>query len=81
MLWFFDRKTESLTVETRYDSGTSGFVAIVRYPDGRACTERFTDAATFRSWLEAFERELERQLWKARSGPIVVGPGSGTRNS
>ena len=56
MLWFFDRADESLTLETRYESGTSEFVFIARFPDGRERTERFGDPEAFGIWLKAFER-------------------------
>ena len=72
MLWFFDRDDESLNLETRYDNDTSEFVAIVRYPDGRENTERFTDVDELRRWLEAFARNLTVQHWSGRSGPIIL---------
>jgi hypothetical protein len=34
MLWFFDRETESLRFEVRYENETSEFVVIVTPPDG-----------------------------------------------
>ena len=52
MLWFFERDDESLKLETRYDNDTSEFVVIVRHPDGREQTERFTDGDEYGAWLE-----------------------------
>jgi hypothetical protein len=75
MLWFFDRADESLSVETRYDRGTSEFVLIVLFPDGHTQTERFTDADAFRFWLRAFERHLAAKNWTSRGGPIVLQSG------
>jgi hypothetical protein len=73
MLWFFERNDESLKLELRYDNATSEFVAIVRYPDGRERTERFTDRDAYGAWLEAFERNLEHQQWARHpAGPVVV---------
>lgn len=58
MLWFFERDDESLKLETRYDNDTSEFVVIVRHPDGREHTERFTDGDEYGAWLERFETNL-----------------------
>jgi hypothetical protein len=76
MLWFFERDRESLKLETRYDNDTSEYVAIVRYPDGREMIERFSDSDEYRSWIVAFERNLELQRWTRHgSGPVVLPDG------
>ena len=72
MLWFFERDQKCLRLETRYDNDTSEFVVMVRYPDGREQSERFTDGGVFRGWLEAFEQHLAVQHWIGRSGPIIL---------
>jgi len=33
---------------------------------------RFSEIEEFRSWLTAFERNLEAQHWMNRSGPIIL---------
>lgn len=76
MLWFFERRDESLKLETRYDNDAAEYVAIVRYPDGREHTERFVDPGEFRSWLVTFERGLESERWKAQEGgPLFLPDG------
>jgi hypothetical protein len=75
MLWFFERDDESLKLETLYDNHTSEFVVIVRYPDGREQTERFTDGDTYGVWLEMFERNLEHQRWTRQGGPMIMPEG------
>lgn len=72
MLWFFDRADESLTIETRYESRTSEFVFIARFPDGRERTERFSDPEAFGIWLEAFERHLAAENWTNPGHPIIL---------
>lgn len=72
MLWFFERDDESLKLETRYENETSEFVVVVRYPDGREQSERFTDGPSCRGWLEAFEQNLAVHHWAGRSGPIIL---------
>jgi hypothetical protein len=73
MLWLFERDEESLKLETRYDNDRSEFMAFIRYPDGHEHTERFSDAEAFRSWLVAFEGDLETQRWTLHgSGPVFL---------
>jgi hypothetical protein len=72
MLWFFDRADESLTLETRYESGTSEFVFIARFSDGRERIERFGDPEAFGIWLQAFERHLAEENWSNRGQPIIL---------
>jgi hypothetical protein len=72
MVWFFERDDKSLRLETRYDNDRAEFVALVRYPDGREETERFTAIDKFHSWVVAFERNLEVQNWTNPTGPIIL---------
>jgi hypothetical protein len=71
MLWFFDRDTESLRLETTYDNRTREFVAVVQYPNGQALERRFQRRDEFRKWLEAFERSLAAERWQGRR-PILL---------
>ena len=73
MLWFFDRGTEVLEVETRYDNDTSEYVLEVRAPAAALVTERFTSAATFQTRLVQIENGLGGQRWR-RSGPPAILP-------
>lgn len=57
MLWLFERDEESLNLETRYNNDTSEYVVIVRYPDGRDHSERFTDSDQCRAWLGHCDRD------------------------
>jgi hypothetical protein len=79
MLWFFDRADQSPTIETRYESGTSEFVFIARFPDGREWTEPFSDPEAFGIWLPAFKRYLAAENWSNRGQPIVLPHGSQNR--
>ena len=66
MLWFFDREDESLRLETRYDNDRSEFVAVVRYPDGRERSERFSTLGDF--------RRVDRRVRSAPSAAELSGP-------
>ena len=51
VLWSFERNDKSLRLEMRHDYDTSEFVVIVKGPDGRERTERFTTASPARPQL------------------------------
>ena len=74
MLWSFEREEHSLHLETRYDDDTGEYVVVTRYSDGREHTERFAKADNFRSWLAAFDQNLETERWTVRSGGPVALP-------
>lgn len=71
MLWFFERDNQSIRVETRYENTSSALVVIVKWPDGREQTERFTDHESCRAWLVAFDNALEADRW-IPSGPVIL---------
>jgi hypothetical protein len=73
MLWFFERESQQIKLETRFDNDTQEYVAIVRWPDGREQTERYATAVAFKERLLALERELETERWH-RTGPMIVLP-------
>jgi hypothetical protein len=75
MLWFFERDRESLQIETRYDSDTSEFVAIVRHPDGREDIARFAELGAFRSYLAAVQQSVDESRWVSCGQPIILPDG------
>jgi hypothetical protein len=56
MLWFYERDTIVLRLETRYDSKTAEYVALLHHPDGRQELQRFRKLEPFRQWLVALEQ-------------------------
>lgn len=74
MLWFFERRDQVMQLETRFDNDTSEYLAIVRWPDGREDTERFSDAESFGARLVVLEQQLETAQWR-RSGSEIVPDG------
>ncbi|MGH9142864.1 MAG: hypothetical protein ACRD3J_02040, partial [Thermoanaerobaculia bacterium] len=68
MIWFYERDSQALQLETAYDNETAEYVAVVQHPDGRKETARFSDADSFRDWLMAFEDKLSDDRF-VRRGP------------
>ena len=69
MVWFFERDTESLRLETRFDNDTNEFVAIVHWTHKPKQIERFSDATSFQMWLTTFEGGLAKQQWRTTGAP------------
>jgi hypothetical protein len=73
MVWFFERSSAILELETRYDNDAAEYVLIIRPPDAASTTERFSDAEAFRVRLHALEEALIADRWQ-RGGPPLVLP-------
>jgi hypothetical protein len=75
MIWFFERTSEILELETRYDNATAEYVLEQRRPGVPPLVERFKDAASFRERLVAIETDLGGQRWAQRSSPAILSHG------
>jgi hypothetical protein len=75
MLWFYERDTIVLRLETRYDSKTAEYVALLHYPDGRQELERFSKLEAFRQWLVALEETLAADHWTQKGSPDILPDG------
>ncbi len=75
MLWFYTRDRESLQLETRYDNQTSEYVGILRHPDGRQETKRFSSNEAFRAWLLQLDHNLIAEHWTADGSPYILPDG------
>ena len=73
MVWLFERDSESLRLETRYDNDAAEFVLSTHRPGGPQI-ERFKNAVTFRERLEILETQLESDHW-TQHGPVLLHDG------
>lgn len=71
MVWFWERGSESIRLETCVDDKTREYLVILRWPNGKRQTERFPDLASFRVRLATLEEQLEGDHWKHQSGGPV----------
>lgn len=74
MIWFFERRDESLRVETRYDNATAEYV-LVQEADHVQQVETFKDVVAFRQRLGALEAQLSEEHWTTLGPPVLVSEG------
>jgi hypothetical protein len=72
MIWLYEKDTQSLRLETRYDNRTLQYVLTIHRSEGVE-TERFEKLDDFRQRLLALEKMLTDGNWH-RSGPPVLDP-------
>jgi hypothetical protein len=75
MLWFYERDTIVLRLETRYDNTTAEYVALLHHPDGRQELQRFSKLEAFRQWLVALEQTLAADQWTRKGSPDILPDG------
>ena len=75
MLWFYERDTIVLRLETRYDSKTAEYVALLHHPDGRQELQRFRKLEPFRQWLVALEQTLAADRWTQKRSLDILPDG------
>ncbi len=75
MLWFYSRRHEKLTLETRYDNATQEFVGTLTGLGGPPIEKRFASPEAFREWIVGIEQDLAAQQWKADGGPHILPDG------
>jgi len=71
MVWFYRRKAQALTLETRFENATGEYVATVTGRGGPPMTVRFASSEAFRDWLLAQERELLAEQWTADGAHVL----------
>lgn len=65
MLWIYQRGSEMLRVETRFDNDTEEYVLIVYREDGTQQAARFKDGDLFQTSLETLEKHLDSESWQS----------------
>ena len=65
MLWIYQRGSEFLRVETRFDNDTEEYVLVVHGKDGTDREERFENPDSFHIRLLVLETQLDRERWQS----------------
>ena len=71
----FERASESLRLETRYDSEAKTYEIIWRRADGTTTKESFRGETSFRTRLDEIHSELEGQDWHTLGPPNLLADG------
>ena len=75
MIWLYERNTETLRLETRFDNATGEFVLIQHQPSGARVTERFRTEEEFGARLRALSASLDEQHWQHKGPPMILDDG------
>lgn len=75
MIWFYERGTETLRIETRFNTDARTYELIWNYPDGRRSVESFATESAFRARSEAVEAALLDEQWHPSGGPQLLKDG------
>jgi hypothetical protein len=75
MIWFFERGTDSLQIETRYNNEASAFEIVWHHSDGSQTLESFADEVLFRKRSEEVEADLLEQDWQPAGSPQLLRDG------
>lgn len=72
MIWLYEKESQAIRLETRYDNRTLQYVLAIHRPEGQTI-ERYEKLEDFRQRLLALEKSLADDAWH-RSGPPVLDP-------
>jgi hypothetical protein len=75
MIWFYARGSDTLKIETRFNSDTSAYELIWDYPDGTRTVETFSSEALFRQRAQAVESTLTHEQWSLSGSPAIMPDG------
>lgn len=69
MVYLFERESESMRIETRYNRESNTYEIIWRRADGTMTQESFKGETSFRSRLDEIYSELEQADWRTIGPP------------
>lgn len=75
MIWFYARGSDTLKIETRYNSNSRAYELVWHHPDGTLTVETFSSEALFRQRSEAVEAGLTSEHWHLAGTPTLVPDG------
>ena len=75
MVYLFERESEALRLETRYNRASKTYEIIWRRADGTSTQESFTGETSFRSRLDEIYSTLERDDWRTIGPPQLLRDG------
>jgi hypothetical protein len=75
MIWFFERGTDTLRIETRFNNEAGMYELIWHHPNGTRTVEEFALEDEFRARSEAVEASLLSEDWQPADSPQLLRDG------
>lgn len=75
MIYLFERRTQSLQIETRYSSESKLYEIIWRPENGVVTRETFEGETSFRTRLDEIHSKLEGDHWQHVGPPQLLADG------
>jgi hypothetical protein len=75
VIYLFERESEALRLETRYESDSKTYEIIWRRADGSSTRETFRGETSFRTRLDEIYTELEQEDWHTIGPPHLLADG------
>ncbi len=75
MIYLFERESEAMRIETRYDRASKTYEIIWRRADGTSTQESFKGETSFRSRLDEIYTALEHEAWRSIGPPQLLRDG------
>ena len=75
MIYLFERRTQSLQIETRYSSDSRLYEIIWRPENGVVTRESFEGETSFRTRLDEIHEKLEDDDWNHVGAPQLLSDG------
>jgi hypothetical protein len=69
MVYLFERESDSMRIETRFNSESRTYEIIWRKADGTVTQETFKGETSFRSRLDEIYSDLEQDDWRTIGPP------------
>jgi hypothetical protein len=69
MVYLFERESDSMRIETRFNAESRTYEIIWRKADGTVTQESFKGETSFRSRLDEIYSELEQEDWRTIGPP------------
>jgi hypothetical protein len=81
MIWIFERDSEIVRFETRFDGKTNEYVLAVFWCGGSESIETYQQVRAFSERLRVLERQLAAEGWSQIDNPQIGDRSPGPRSS
>lgn len=72
MIWFFERGTQAVRLETRYDKGAQEYTVLITWADTSTNMERYASFDAYHARILSLEQLLEVEQWRLAGAPTLI---------